>query len=31
MELRLNMTARKVLKGLTPIEAYTGRMLHLLR
>lgn len=24
MELRLNMTPRKVLQGLTPIEAYTG-------
>lgn len=31
MELRLNMTPRKVLLGLTPIEAYTGAMLHLLR
>jgi IS30 family transposase len=24
MELRLNMTPRKVLKGLTPIKVYTG-------
>lgn len=31
MELRLNMTPRKVLNGLTPMEVYTGRMLHLLR
>ncbi|MDE9483834.1 hypothetical protein KKJ30_19360 [Xenorhabdus bovienii] len=30
LELRLNMTPRKVLNGLTPIEAYTGRTLHLL-
>ncbi|WP_319927697.1 IS30 family transposase [Xenorhabdus littoralis] len=30
LELRLNMTPRKVLNGLTPIEAYTGRSLHLL-
>ncbi|MDE9455921.1 IS30 family transposase [Xenorhabdus bovienii] len=31
MELRLNMTPRKFLNGLTPMEVYTGRMLHLLR
>ncbi|MDE9438014.1 IS30 family transposase [Xenorhabdus bovienii] len=30
LELRLNMIPRKVLNGLTPIEAYTGRTLHLL-
>ncbi|TYP10760.1 hypothetical protein LY16_01144 [Xenorhabdus doucetiae] len=29
-ELRLNMTPIKVLNELTPIEAYTGRTLHLL-
>jgi transposase, IS30 family len=31
MELRLNMTPRKVLGGLTPMEVYTGCVLHLLR
>ena len=31
MELRLNMTPRKVLGGRTPIEVYTGCVLHLLR
>jgi transposase, IS30 family len=30
MELRLNMTPRKVLKGLTPIEVYTGRRVALI-
>jgi IS30 family transposase len=31
MELRLNMMPRKVLGGRTPIEVYTGCVLHLLR
>lgn len=31
MELRLNMTPRKVLLGLTPIEAYTGCRVALTR
>jgi IS30 family transposase len=30
MELRLNMTPRKVLKRLTPIEVYTGHRIALI-
>lgn len=30
LELKLNLTPRKILNGLTPIEVYTGCVLHLL-